>query len=477
MTLTLLLQTMLARKKLFLRVLATVVLVVATITLILPKTYLAEVTLIADQKGTDVVSGTAMPSQLLTSHLATQIEVISSRSVALKVVEALKLAEGPLALDMYQAGASSSGSVSDWLADKLRSDLSVKPGGEGNIFTISFAASDPDFTARVANAFAEAYIQTSIELKLDPARRQSAWFAAQLQEQRKALETAQQRLSEFQKSNSLVGSDERMDVEGSKLIELGNQLVTTQATMYDALTRQKQMSQALEHGQVEELPDILGNALLQGMKADLVRAEGKLSDISERYGRNHPQYLSAAAEVRTLKEKLATELRTASGSVSQSAQIAQQRVAEAQRALDEQKQRILALKRQRDELDVLSRDVESAQRAYDATAQRANSVHLESQLDQSNVAVLSPATRPREPASPRLAFNLIVALIIGAMLGAGWALAAELIEQRLRTANQVTDVTGLPVLAELGRPTSQRRRQTRLRASSEPEPLPKVSAA
>ena len=254
-----------------------------------------------------------------------------------------------------------------------------------------------------------------------------------------------------------MGSDERLDIEASKLTDLGNQLVTTQSAMYDAETRQRQMNKALERDQVEELPDILGNNLLQGMKADLARAEGKLSDIAERYGRNHPQYISAAAEVRTLKEKLASELRVAGGAIGQAAQMSQQRVAEAQRALDEQKQRIFALKRQRDEVDVLNREVESAQRAYDATAQRANSVHLESQLDQSNVAVLSPATRPLEPASPRLIFNLAVALVIGAMVGAAAALTAELRDQRLRTAGQVTEATGLEVLAELARSTSKRR--------------------
>jgi len=98
-----------------------------------------------------------------------------------------------------------------------------------------------------------------------------------------------------------------------------------QTAMYDAESRQKQMTKALQGDRLEELPDILGNGLLQSMKSDLVRAEGRSAEVAQKYDRNHPAHLSAAAEVQTLRNKLAAELATVKGSINQATQLAEQR--------------------------------------------------------------------------------------------------------------------------------------------------------
>jgi uncharacterized protein involved in exopolysaccharide biosynthesis len=225
------------------------------------------------------------------------------------------------------------------------------------------------------------------------------------------------------------------------------------------------MTQALQKNQLEELPDILGNALLQNMKADLVRAEGRLAQVSQRYDRNHPENVSAAAEVQTFKNRLVTELATVQGSINQAAQLARQRAVEGQKALEAQKQKILALKQQRDGLDVLNREVENAQRAYDAAMQRTSELQLTSRLDQTNIAVL-PASAPVKPAGPKVLRNIILAVLAGAILAAGAALALELIDRRVRSSADLLDLddaAGLAVLAEipdlrLSKPVHARRR-------------------
>jgi succinoglycan biosynthesis transport protein ExoP len=131
--------------------------------------------------------------------------------------------------------------------------------------------------------------------------------------------------------------------------------------------------------------------------------------------------------------------------------LAHQRAAEGQKALEAQKQKILELKQQRDGSDVLNREVESAQRAYDAAMQRTNELQLTSRLDQTNIAVL-PATAPARPAGPKVLRNIILGLLAGAILAAGAALALELIDRRVRSSAdllELDDAGGLAVLAEI----------------------------
>ena len=457
MNLTEFLEVLWARRKLALIVLGAVVSLAIVASLVLPKTYVGQVDLVVDSKGRDPLTGAILPSQLLPSSLGTQVDVIGSRNVALRVVDRYKLTQIPEVQEQFRSATDGEGSIREWTAQALLEKLDVRPSRESSVVSIRFSAADPHFAAELANAFADAYILTSLELNMDPARRQSAWFDQQLHQLRQSLEAAQEKLSAYQRKHNVVGNDDRLDVESGGLAERASQLVAAQAAMYDAQTRQKQMNLALRHGHLEQLPDILGNGLLQSMKSDLTRAESKLAEAGERLGKNHPQYRSAQAEVRTLKNRLSAELATAKGSINQAAQIAQQRAVESQAVLDRQKERILLLREQRDGVNLLAQEVHNSQFAYDAALQRASQLRLESQLDQSAVAVLNPAIVPVEAASPNMLLNLFLALVLGSALGVGAAVASEAVDRRARSAMAITQITGLTVLAEIPGPLAKRK--------------------
>jgi len=452
MKLTQLFEVCWARRALVAFLLLLVVGATATYSLLKAKTYVAEASVLMDAKSTDPVTGNAIPQQMQSSVQATQADVISSHTVARKVVDRLRLASDPVAKQEFAQDGDATGAIEDWLADRLLRKLTVRSTRDSNVINIDFEAGSAMEAARIANAFADGYIQTTLELRTDPAKLQNQWFDDQLQSLRTALQNAQQRLSQYQQQRKIVGTDDKLDVETAKLNEIASQLVTVQTAMNDADSRQKQMNQALQKHQLEELPDILGNGLLQNMKAELVRAEGKLAQVDQRYGRNHPEHVSASAEVQTLRNKLSAEVATVKGSIDQTAQLARQRAAEEQKALDVQKRKILELRQQRDGLDVLSREVESAQRAYDAAMQRNNEVSLTSRLSQTNIAVLAAATPPSKATGPKLLRNVILSVIAGALLAAGAALTLELFDRRVRSAADLLELSGggvLPVLAEI----------------------------
>jgi succinoglycan biosynthesis transport protein ExoP len=450
------------RKKLFFAVSGGILGVAIVLAFVLPKVYLGEVSVIVDSKTSDPITGQVLPEQLAVTNLATQTDVITSHNVALKVVDRLHLASIPQVEEQFREDTAGEGSIRDWLADNLLRRLEVKPSRSSNMLTIRFGAGDPGFAATVANAFADAYIQTSMELTSDPARRQSSWFDSQLRELKTSVESAQLRLSDFQRKESMVGtSDDRLDVESTKLGELTGQLVTAQSAMYDARTRLKQMDEALQHDRLDELPDILANPVLQSMKVDLVRAQGNLAQTAQRFDRNHPQYVSAAAQVSALQAKLNTEIQTSKGSITQATQIAERRAGQLQGAVEEQKKHILNLKRRKDQLDVLTREVDAAQHAFDAASQRASEVRLQGHLDQSNIAILNPAIAPLHSYRPSLKLNVAIGLILGVTLATGFILASELVNRRVRSSIDVARAVGLPVIGEVPRLDTRRRVRTR----------------
>ena len=435
---------------------------------LLPKKYTGESAVVVDERGIDPLAQQgAMPVQLAANFVATQVDVIASYSVALKVVDRMKLTADPEVIEKFNDKTGGVGSIRDWEAEELLKELTVKPSRDSNVIFLQFAAETPQAAADIANSFADNYITTSLELKVDPARRQAGWFDQQVNDLRSALETAQQKLSAYQGQHGVIGNDDssgsRLDVETARLTEISNHMVAAQAAMYDAETRQRQMNDALTKGRSSESVTILQNPLLQNLKTELARSEARFADVSQRYDHNHPQYMSAQAELESLREKVAGEISNAVGTVAREAQIARHNLTDLQSAMEQQRKRILDLQHNQDEYTVLKRDVESARTAYDSSLQRGGETRLESRLNNTNTAILNYAYPPMKPSFPRLLLNLAVAIVLGSMLAVAASLIKERFDPRVHSRADLSEAAELAVLAELPRARTSSRRHRRAR--------------
>jgi protein tyrosine kinase modulator len=433
--------------------------------LLLPKKYTGEAAVVVDARGIDPLAQPgAMPTEMAASYVATQVDVIASHNVALKVVDRMNLTANPALIERFQEKTGGVGSIRDWIADEILKSLTVKPSHDSDVIFLEFSSKSPQTAADIANAFADNYIVTSLELKVDPASRQAGWFDQQVKDQRATLEAAQHKLAAYQAEHGVIGADEgRLDVETNRLTEISNHFVTAQAAMYDAETRQRQLNEASAKGRTDEAISVLQNPLLQNLKTDLARSEAKFADVSQRYDHNHPIYMSAQAELESLRSKVAVEIANASGTVAREAQIARQNMTDLQRTMEGQRKRIVDLQHNQDDLSVLKRDVESARTAYDSSLQRGGESRLESRLNNTNTAILNHAFPPMKPSSPKLLLNLALGLILGGLLAVGASLTRERFDRRVRARIDLVEDVGLAVLAELPRARLSKRRGRRPR--------------
>jgi chain length determinant protein EpsF len=435
----------------------TLLLTVATtliVSLALPKTYKATSSLVLNYKGVDPLTGLTMPGQLLPGYMATQIDIISSQNVALRVIDQLHLADSPAVVAQFREAANGRGTIRDWLAALLLKKLEIVPSRESSVVDISFQGSDPQFVAAVANAFADEYQKISVQLKVEPMKKAATYFSEQTKLLRDNVEAAQSRLSKYQQDNGIVSLDNRLDVESNRLNDLSAQLVAAQGQLMEASSRQR-MAQSANGS---ESPDVASNPLIQNLKIGLGAAESKFAEVSQRLSNNHPQYQSAKAEVDKLRSDLREQLQIASRSVGGNAQILSQREASIKEALAAQKAKVLELNRSRDEMNVLNKDVESAQRAFDVASQRFSQTKIEGQSDQSDIAVLNPAVPPIEPAGPKVLMNTVLSVFLGVLLGLGLAMLAEMLDRRVRSEGDLVEAVQIPVLGSIAWNSSTRPR-------------------
>jgi polysaccharide biosynthesis transport protein len=334
--------------------------------------------------------------------------------------------------------------VRDWLADLLLKKLEIQPSRESSVVEISFKGADPQFAAAVANAFADEYQKITVQLKTDPMKKTSSYFNEQTKQLRDNLEAAQARLSKYQQEKGIVSLDNnRVDVELQRLNDLSQQLVQAQAAAMEGNSRERVA------GGGSSSPDVANNALVQSLRVSLASAEGKLADSASRYGRNHPTYQANAAEVSKLRAELNAAVGSVSKSVGNNAVVLRQRESELRDAVAAQKTKVLELNRARDELGVLMKDLDSAQRAFDAATTRLSQTRIEAQSEQSEVSILNPAVAPIDPAGPRVLLNTLVSILIGTVLGVGLAMLLELVNRPIRSSSDLKDMLGIPVLGTI----------------------------
>ena len=440
-----------ARKWVALLIFSLVVATTVAVSLLLPSQYTGTASVVVDIRP-DPVSAMGVPAAPLPGFMATQVDILTSDRVALRVIRDLKLLDSPQIRQQWQDETQGRGSIEQWLVDLLQKKLDVKPSQASNVINITYSAPDPRFAAGLANAFAQAYIATTLELRVDPAKQYTNFFDVRSKDARETLEQAQGKLSAFQREKGIIATDERLDIENARLNELSSQLVQIEAIAAESGSRQAQ-AQGTSGDKTQE---VLNSPVISSMRVDIARNEANLQQLNSRLGDRNPQVIEAKANLAELRARMDAEIRRVTGGVGVTNTINRQREAQVRKELELQRAKVLRMKAVRDEGQVLVREVENAQRAYDAVMARLTQTGLESQTTQSFVNILSAAAPPPVPSSPRILLNTALSVFLGLLLAVGAALTLELFDRRIRAPADVSGNLGLPVIGYMPKPDAKR---------------------
>lgn len=411
-------------------------------TYVWPKSYEATASVLMNYKGVDPVTGLTLPALLMPGYMPTQSEIIKSQKVAAAVVEKLGLAKSPAAIAQFQEATGGKGDINIWLGQVLVKNLDVSPSKDSSIIEISFTGTEPVFAATMANAFADAYVEANLKFKVEPAQKASEFFEEKIKSYRANLVAAQTALSQYQQDKGITNIDNRLDVESARLSELSAQLSSAQSMTIDAQTRQYNASKNSLTS-----PDVAQNPVVQGLQMDISRSETKLVELSQRLGSNHPQYKSAEEELKKLRSQLSLELGRATAIVSGTSRISREREQELRVQVEIQKKKVLELNKMWAELSVLRKDVESAEMALNSAMQRLSQTSIESQANQTDISVLNAAEPPLAPNRPKTLLNLLISVFLGSFLGISLGFLAELMDRRVRSKEDLSELLEVPVFA------------------------------
>jgi chain length determinant protein EpsF len=433
-----------ARWRVTTAIFGSVILLSLLLTLLMPRQYTATASVVIDTRP-DPVAGTANPAQLVEAYLATQLDIAGSEEVARRVVTSLKLDQNTEFRREWQKDTAGSADLVAWLARKLLKKTTVAPTKESNVIAFAVKWPDREMAAALANGFSRAFIDTTIDMKVEPAKEYAEWFDKRSRAVHTKLEASSKRLSDFENKTGITTTDEKLDVENARLSDLSTQLTSMEAE------RQQSESKAKEiEGSPDTAPDVVGNELIRGLKTQLAESEARLKHVAASSGPNHPDYAAAEGEVSSLRGRIAEETRRIVSSLRDAAQIDLRREREITAALDAQRRRVLDLKGDHDRLAVMQGDVTSAQNELDAVSQRLAQSSLEGLITQTNAIPLTAAVAEWKPSSPKLMLNLALGFVLGAIASISWVMARETTDPRVRSHEDLLRLLSVPVLGTIG---------------------------
>lgn len=409
----------------------------------LPKTYTAVTTLIVDPNQKDPLAGQEFPVALLYNYITTQMELMQGPAVLLPVIDRLNLTND---VDFASGFSGEPKALRDYVANNLSKAVQVDQGRGGNLLNLSVSAHNPVKAATIANAITDVYLEQERQRINVPAGQRAQRYSEQIAELRAKVAAAQLKVDAFrqQKGVTDVGPSADADTPDTETQALD----TLEGHLLDA-QNQRRALEAKQAGNQASADEALASPQVQQLQSQLHALEEQKVQLSSTYGPQHPKLLAVKSQIATVQQALKAE--TGKLGDNNSTELVRAKALEEkyERAVDDQRKKVLKLRDVQGEGGKLMLELASAEAVYKRALDGYDQIMFASVGDYSNVQVVSRATPPTRASKPNKIKLLIVAALAGIGLGLVIPLLYELLmDRRLRCRDDIERSFGVPVLME-----------------------------
>jgi capsular exopolysaccharide synthesis family protein len=327
--------------------------------------------------------------------------------------------------------------------------INVAPIRNSRLLDLQFNAKNPELAALIVNTLADVYIEKNLETKLQAAKKAVSWLHERVDEERKKVAIAEHKLLAYKERQGIF-TDFSSDVEkitAQKLAKLNAQVIDAEAHRVETETRYKQaLALKKNPDMLDSIPEVLRNDLIREIKQMEVNLYKRISELSKKYGRNHPKMIAVQSEIDSLKERKLKEIQRVINSLRNEYQVALAKEKTLLKALTKQKQETLELNQKSIEYGALRREAESARHMYELLIKRFKETSLTEDMKTGNIRIVDSAEVPKYPIRPRKKLNLFLGIFLGLSMGIAIAFTFEYLDNTLKNPEDIRDYLNVPYL-------------------------------
>jgi succinoglycan biosynthesis transport protein ExoP len=428
-----------AHRKLSLIITVALAVVFATYIKFLPKSYNATAVVMVNYEANDPLLGEqAFPAGLMDSYIATQIAVIQSASVMGPVIGELELTKNK----EFMAGYNGGGSEADWAKAQLLKKLIITHPNYTQLIYISAESLTAVDAALLANTVAKVYLSQQQDRLNTPATERANKYAEQLSGLKEKVAAAQQKVTEFRERNGLTDvAPDNNDVEVALLNSLEHQ--------YQDAVNAERAIMVSQQSQQDVTKAAAQSGVVQALRGQLANLQAKMAEYKITYGPSHPKVIELQSQIDSAKSGIDNEMRSLSNSSTVDLTTIRDLASKLKIAVDSQRTKVLARRRQQDDGGKLLLELESAQAVYQRALDGYDKVIAAAGGQSSNLRLMDSAEVPVKSTKPNKMKLLIMALAASMFFGLAGPFAYDfLLKRKVRCREDVEHDLGMPVLAE-----------------------------
>jgi capsular exopolysaccharide synthesis family protein len=449
-----------------------------------PSTYLATGMVVLNARQPEIIRvDPAAPALVTTqSGVETEMEVLQSPALAEQVIDKLRLLNDPefnLAIAPDPQGLALLFEYIDpraWLRSAIRSvrklgqpsqpakteddtqndqttatinqflnNLRIDNSGQSYGITVSFVSEDPKKAAQITNAIIDQYLVSQLEAKYDAMRRANGWLSERVEDLRKQVEESDRAVQAYREKADLVQA-RGQTISAQQLSELNTQLVVARTDLAAAEARLRGMRDLVRSGKISSAPEVLQSGYIQTLKQQEATLARQLAELTTRYGERHPQIITIKAQLRDVRGKIEGEVQQVVNSLESEVSVLRTRVASMEQNLQSAKASADQLERGEVKLADLQREADANRAIYQDFLARFKETSNQVQIQQADARIVSRAREPVAPTYPRSVLVLLAAVVGGTLIGLVAVILAEQFDTRLRTTDQVEQISGENVI-------------------------------
>jgi polysaccharide biosynthesis transport protein len=412
-------------KTIILGTIATSLLIAALFALLAPHRYTATTQILIDPTDLHAVGNELTPTNQANDATVLQVEsqvrVLTSDSVLHRVVTAEGLDKDP---EFVGRAAAEGVDASAAALNALRKKIWVKRAERTYVVDVSVTTREAAKSARIANAIAQAYLQTDV--RSDAARQISQSLTARLKELKDRVRAAEDRAEAFKARNNILGASGQL-VNEQQLTEMNNQLTAARARTAAARARLDQVQQVqLSKDETGAFPEAIQSQTITALRSQYAEVMRREAEQMTSLGVRHPAVIQIRAEAERLRHMIDDEVRRIALSARTEYESARANEETLNASLEKLKSNAVTTNEAMVTLRELERDVQANRAVYEAFLVRARETGEQERLDTKNIRVISPADPPLyrsyPPSNTLLALG---AVLFGMIAGAGIAFARE----------------------------------------------------
>ncbi len=338
--------------------------------------------------------------------------------------------------------------------------LDVEPVRNTQLVDINYHSSSPEFAARVANGFTEAFIDWGISNRTHSAGRASSFLASQIDALKREIQDREAKLQAFSRKTDIISLDRDSNVVLQRLQAMNKDFTEAKAERIQKEARYKELLESPR----QDVADSYSGGTIAELMHDQIKLERDYQTKLQTYKPEWPAMVELQAEIdqgrENVNKAIADNVENAKQSAFADYQTALRRERTLEKELEDAKSELLDQSSAAVDLTNLQVEISSSRDLLDKLLRQQSETEVTARLQgtrESNIRVVDRALLPGGPYQPSLRQNLTMGFGLGLMLGIGAVFLLEYMDRTLKSAEEIERRLQLANLAVIPDVTSTSR--------------------